>query len=491
MSAQNLSQEWLDAIITSYKHLSDDDKNTFIDTVVAASGPNQLLHLRKLLPDLVFRDFICFLPLEIVQKLLQYLDGQQLLKCCQVSKIWNERLNSLPIIWRWLAQRAGADVQASERSTVDKVRTELQSNFLSESAFYKKLYLNTQTLLRGLDHGMSIKINENFIEKDSWRITTLAYQFGNLVTGCDDHTVQIWSVPDGKLLKTIATHSVSCLRLTDKHLFTASFNANAECWDLATGYHSRSLCGHTSAVIAIDVLPSKPYLLTGSVDKTSKLWHLGDTTSDLVKTFTVHEDWVFQVKFLPSTDDKLQFLTCDSLLAVVWHTDTSGNVLGSYHVRVSPDSRFTSFYHCHNDTFVIFCCQWAEEEKMSALCRYTIRPESKIIEKDFQFVIPQYAIKAYVLGAGEKFAVIMCSISRKDFYVIDIQQRTIVSTIFTPDFYILTRNGSTVTLCDDSWLDGFNFSALRDNTPVFAACVGRNTVILATWNLSKILLKSS
>uniref|UniRef100_A0A0B6ZCR5 Uncharacterized protein n=2 Tax=Arion vulgaris TaxID=1028688 RepID=A0A0B6ZCR5_9EUPU len=76
----------------------------------------------------------------------------------------------------------------------------------------------------------------------------------------------------------------------------------------------------------------------------------------------------------------------------------------------------------------------------------------------------------------------MCSISRKDFHVIDIPRKVVVATIVTPDFCMLTRNGSTVTLCDTRWLNGFDFSAMKNDTSLFAASVGRNTVILGTWS---------
>ena len=120
------------------------------------------------------------------------------------------------------------------------------------------------------------------------------------LSGCDDHTVQVWSVPDGRVLSTVSTHTVCCLTITHNYLYTASFNANAESWDLTTGFHSRTFSGHTSAVLAIDVTEDEHYLLTGSVDKTAKLWDLTRSGSEqLIKTFDeAHEDWVFQVNQL-------------------------------------------------------------------------------------------------------------------------------------------------------------------------------------------------
>ena len=107
----------------------------------------------------------------------------------------------------------------------------------------------------------------------------------------------MWSVPDGRLLNTVSTHSVCGLTITDTHLYTASFNANAERWDLKTGWLTQTFCGHTSAVLAIDVTEDQSFLLTGSVDKTAKLWDLRKLSNvQLIKTFEgTHMDWVFQV----------------------------------------------------------------------------------------------------------------------------------------------------------------------------------------------------
>lgn len=114
--------------------------------------------------------------------------------------------------------------------------------------------------------------------------------------GCDDHTVQIWDIPSGRVLTSVTTHSVCCLTITDTHVYTASFNANAESWDLYTRRHCQTFCGHTSAVLAIDVTPDEKFLLTGSVDKTAKLWDLRKSPAELIKTFSdVHNDWVFKV----------------------------------------------------------------------------------------------------------------------------------------------------------------------------------------------------
>lgn len=244
--------------------------------------------------------------------------------------------------------------------------------------------------------------------------------------------MQNWSVSTGLAMNSITTHSVCCLTLNDTHVFTASFNANAEIWDLHTGYHCKTLRGHTSAVIAIDVSPDNKFVLTGSVDKTAKLWCLKE--SELVQTLSSHTDWVFHVKFLSSLAGVIQFFTGDSLQANVWHMHASGGILASYQIKADDGSRLISYYHLKQNPYQIFICHWKEVEKKSFFSKYTICSERCEISLEIFFEISLETIKAYLLGAGKKFAVLMCSISRKDFHILDIPKRSIITTIVTPDF---------------------------------------------------------
>ncbi|XP_035824728.1 F-box/WD repeat-containing protein 2 isoform X2 [Aplysia californica] len=446
-------------------------------------SPQQMFMLSRKLPDVLFRDFVSCLPPEVVTIILRYLDGEQLLLCCLVSKSWNERISNLMPVWDRVAKNCGVRVPI-----IDSVLGEQNPDGVEElprltAPVCKALFCHAKQILKGFNEGSTICIEEEFIDKGAWRVTSVRYHRGNVVTGCDDHTVQVWSVPEGRVLSTVSTHSVCCLTITDNHLYTASFNANAECWDLTTGFHSRTFCGHTSAVLAIDVTDDEHFLLTGSVDKTAKLWDLTKSdTEQLIVTFDdAHDDWVFQVKFLPKESDDLQFITCDSNVCCLWRTNADGRVLSSNHVTADNTAKFTSFYHMLENPRHVYACQWTEANKSSALCEYEVVPKVTKIQKVMSFMINLDNIKAFLLGAGSRFAVIMCSISRKDFHILDIPKQTVVATIATPDFYVLTRNGSTVTLCDTSWLNGFQFSKMKADTPVFAAGIALNKVMLGTW----------
>lgn len=143
---------------------------------------------------------------------------------------------------------------------------------------------------------------------------------------------------------------------------------------------------------------------------------------------------IFQVKFLKSKAGHLQLLTCDSGICTLWLMKDTGDLVTSFCVTPDKPSKFTSFYHVPQDPCQMFTTEWEEDTKSSWLSRYSVHSETNKMKRELHFPILLPAVKAYLLGAGQKFAVIMCSISRKDFHVIDIPRKTVVATIVTPDF---------------------------------------------------------
>ena len=67
-----------------YKKLETKDKQAFIDCFLKLSEPNDLFYLNDKL-EKYKKDFICLLPIEIVEIIFRYLDWQSLLSCCQVK----------------------------------------------------------------------------------------------------------------------------------------------------------------------------------------------------------------------------------------------------------------------------------------------------------------------------------------------------------------------------------------------------------------------
>jgi len=67
-----------------YKKLDIREKQKFIDRFLKICEPDELFYLDDRL-DKYKKDFICLLPIEIVEIIFGYLDWKSLLACCQVK----------------------------------------------------------------------------------------------------------------------------------------------------------------------------------------------------------------------------------------------------------------------------------------------------------------------------------------------------------------------------------------------------------------------
>jgi WD40 repeat protein len=76
-------------------------------------------------------------------------------------------------------------------------------------------------------------------------------------------------------------------------LVTGSFDKTIKIWHLADGTLIRTLTGHSDEVNSVAISPDGKTLVSGSDDKTIKIWHLADGT--LIRTLTGHSDSVYSV----------------------------------------------------------------------------------------------------------------------------------------------------------------------------------------------------
>ena len=87
-------------LLNELRILSTKDFDKLVDVFFDSCGPEQRWRLQEKLPHLLFRDFFRDLPAELLDKVLRYLDGPNLLNCLKVSKTWNERLTENENLWR-------------------------------------------------------------------------------------------------------------------------------------------------------------------------------------------------------------------------------------------------------------------------------------------------------------------------------------------------------------------------------------------------------
>jgi len=99
----------------------------------------------------------------------------------------------------------------------------------------------------------------------------------HVATGSEDNSTKIWDLRQRKCVYTIPSHTniVSSVKFQPNHgnyLVTASFDGTAKIWAHPTWAPLRTLAGHESRVMGLDISPDLQYIATCSYDRTYKLW---------------------------------------------------------------------------------------------------------------------------------------------------------------------------------------------------------------------------
>jgi len=186
-------------------------------------------------------------------------------------------------------------------------------------------------------------------------VTSIAttYEQSNLVISSSrDKKVMIWEMtPDGESIgyarKSLSGHSetVSSVVLNSDGQFalSGSWDKTMRLWDLNTGSTARVFKGHTSDVNSVAFSGDNRQIVSCSRDKSIRLWN---TLAECKYTITedMHTDWVSNVVFSPSAKMPLIVSAGWDKLVKVWslnncklRTNLVGHTGVVYTCAVSPD----------------------------------------------------------------------------------------------------------------------------------------------------------
>jgi len=98
-----------------------------------------------------------------------------------------------------------------------------------------------------------------------------------VATASEDNSAKIWDLRQRKNIYTIPAHNnllthVKYEKSGGKYLVTSSFDAKAKIWMNPGWTPLKTLEGHESKIMGIDVTNDAKYLVTSSYDRTFKLW---------------------------------------------------------------------------------------------------------------------------------------------------------------------------------------------------------------------------
>jgi WD40 repeat protein/serine/threonine protein kinase len=141
---------------------------------------------------------------------------------------------------------------------------------------------------------------------------------------------------------TDAVESVS-ISPDGRHVLSGSRDKTIRLWELSTGNCIRTLQGHTGPVSSLAISPDSRYIVSGSWDKTLRLWEL--STGSCIRTFEGHTDDVSSVAISP--DGRYVLSAGWDKTLRLWELSTGncirtfeGHTGGVSSVAISPDGRY-------------------------------------------------------------------------------------------------------------------------------------------------------
>ncbi|XP_048240296.1 F-box protein MET30-like [Haliotis rufescens] len=292
-------------------------KNEFFHKMLLKLDLRQHYFISNFLIIKQYRDFLALLPEPLALKILSYLSPVELLQASRVNKTWQSLTNNNEL-WR---------------SKCSEVKLEVRVN---SAPIWKKLFRDNMYLRLNWNNGVCRKID---LQGHTQSVLSVTFDESRLASGSLDQTIKLWDIKSGELLQTLKGHTrgVWCLNFYTKHLLiSGSYDSTIRIWNLRSGGTTRTLLGHEGPVWAMVRRGST--LVSASQDKTAKVWDIGRCL--LLHTLSGHHAAVFAVDMTEdgaiivtgSADRSVRLWDCESgkCKKVIWVSQTTSIMAVSF-----------------------------------------------------------------------------------------------------------------------------------------------------------------
>lgn len=176
-------------------------------------------------------------------------------------------------------------------------------------------------------------------------ITSVAFHpiYMVLASASEDCSIKIWDWELGELERTLKGHTKAVLDVDFSPsvagsgadgilLASCSSDLTIKIWDPSKDYSNvRTLTGHDHTVSTIRFTPMGTHLISGSRDKTIRIWDV--QTGYSVKTLQVHNDWVRTIQISNDGETILSAGQDRTARITAWRdSDTKSVMVGHEHV---------------------------------------------------------------------------------------------------------------------------------------------------------------
>ncbi len=167
-----------------------------------------------------------------------------------------------------------------------------------------------------------------------------------IATASKDATARVFEVASGKTIAVLKGHRHRVIDVVftpdSSKIVTASLDATAKLWDATTGAELKSFDGHDQLVKRVKVNSVGTRIVTASLDDTARIWDIA--TGAIEQTLNGHLAGVFEAEFSPN--GKLVATSSADQTSALWDVETGMMVrrIGGHRfpvdgVHFSPDGR--------------------------------------------------------------------------------------------------------------------------------------------------------